>query len=46
MWELYCRKEPYPELDSVQAVLAVRAGTRLPIPTNAPKELEFLLKQW
>jgi hypothetical protein len=37
------RAEPYPDLDSVQAVLAVRDGFRLPIPEDTPSSLSQLI---
>jgi hypothetical protein len=43
VWELVARSEPYPDLDAVQTVLAVRDGHRLAVPSSAPSVVKRLL---
>lgn len=43
VWECFTRQEPYPDLDSIQAVLAVQSGRRLPIPIGSPATIQKLL---
>jgi len=45
VWELIARQEPYPEMDSVQAVLAVKDGLRPTIPQGTREGLVALMKQ-
>lgn len=45
IWELLSRLEPYPDMDSVQAVLAVKDGLRPTIPQGTREGLATLLKQ-
>ena len=45
VWELLARSEPYPDLDSVQTVLAVRDGRRLTPPQETPEPIKKILEK-